>query len=222
MVQRSVDKIETVDLHQLHHSKQTIDRITSRAYRSRSSFLTEFIGDIMWARLKNIVLLCVATVSFCASKSNLLDFYDFRCNAASIPSLNTGSYCDIISWTAARVYPVSLGVESGRFYDAGNPFGIAEQDNIARRYGAAIIPNVTTPECRNALKWLSCTTVFPRCLVIGAVSHLEPCQYQCKQVQDACTDLQIDCSSFSSTSCTFYVAEGFNTLPLHKVNCFNV
>lgn len=146
-----------------------------------------------------------------------LTLYERTCYSAVIPVFPSNSFCTFVTWNTGNMYPRKFFT----MYSPGTALTVAARDTVARRYADTLRPvNDTSYTCRKAVTWLACSSVFPHCPVstgsTSAVSFLEPCRFQCEQVNDAC-NFDLDCSVYPTTSCSFYVPPNYVVLAPTKV-----
>lgn len=168
--------------------------------------------------------ICTITLFFSACGTILvnglnLTLYERTCYNPVIPVFTTpNSFCTFVTWNTGNLYLRRFF----NLYTPGTAITVASRDIIAKRYAETLRKgNDSSSTCNTAIKWLACSSVFPHCPsfsgAASSVSYLEPCRFQCEQVNHAC-NFDLDCSLYSTTSCTFYVPQSYVVLSPTKVN----
>ena len=123
----------------------------------------------------------------------------------------TQSYCDMVTWNAAHVYPAANYTD----YSPGVPFSEKQQNDYARSiYQASLLANGNSvnSECGQALQRLACVIAFPSCRLSGtsisSIAYDPPCRLQCEQANARCP-VKLPCDQYPITNCLITLPSGF-------------
>lgn len=152
--------------------------------------------------------------------------YDYDSDIIKVcenPSIPTSiSYCRIVDWESASVYPSSN--YSYFEIDENDAWSNKQKDDYARSMGSYIQNNeIVDLSCANIIRTWACINVFAECPYYSTGSpgtpYFKPCKIACKQLHDFCGKYDIiepDCNTYPDINCQVYAPSGYFFLALEN------